>query len=58
MPAVTLMFKLKCTDTVPIEALSMVDVGNGVYDCGNTLFNDSNYKMYQFNKNMKRQELC
>ena len=44
MPAVTLMFKLKCTDTVPIEALSMVDVGNGVYDCGNTLFNDSNYK--------------
>ena len=54
MPAVTLMFKLKCTDTVPIEALSMVDVGNGVYDCGNTLFNDSNYKMYQFNKKYEK----
>mgnify|MGYP000097867231 FL=1 len=45
---------LKCTDTVPIEALSMVDVGNGVYDCGNTLFNDSNYKMYQFNKKYEK----
>ena len=37
MPAVTLMFKLKCTDTVPIETLSLVEVGNGVYDCGNKM---------------------
>lgn len=53
MPAVTLMFKLKCTDTVPIEAREDVDVGGGVYDCGNTLFNNPNYKMYQFNEKYK-----